>query len=119
MFRYDFLGGNVVSVNLCNGYSIIAISKRNKDENCYYSTLYIKGDTYDTLDLIEEKEKFVVHADIKDIAVKVTEMITDWFEKGFFDRYIRRYKFMMKCFDYGNEYFEKNNLVDSEFNLSE
>ena len=55
MFRYEFIGSNVISINLKNGHSVSAVTKWDREENTYRMTLYLKGDTYDVLDLIEEK----------------------------------------------------------------
>ena len=42
MFRYEFIGSNVISINLKNGYSINAITKWDRDENTYRMSLYLK-----------------------------------------------------------------------------
>ena len=106
MLRYKTLGNSVISVNLNNGYSIVAISIWDRVENVYRTTLYLKGDTYDTLDLIEEKEGIVVKADMKTVKSELTKIITNLLTDGFFKHYIERYDYMMKCFDKGNEFFE-------------
>ena len=106
MLRYKTLGNSVISVNLNNGYSVVAISIWDRGENVYRTTLYLKGDTYDTLDLIEEKEGIVVKADMKTVKSELTKIITNLLTDGFFKHYIERYDYMMKCFDKGNEFFE-------------
>lgn len=106
MLRYKILGNSVISVNLNNGYSVIAISRWDSVEKIYRSTFYLKGDSYDTLDLIETEEGIVVKADMKTLKVKLTKMITNLLIDGFFKHYIKRYEYMMKCFDKGNELFE-------------
>lgn len=106
MLRYKTLGNSVISVNLNNGYSVVAISIWDRVENVYRTTLYLKGDTYDTLDLIEEKEGIVVKADMKTVKSELTKIITNLLTDGFFKHYIERYDYMMKCFDKGNEFFE-------------
>ena len=112
MLRYEFIGNNVISVKLYNSYSVIAISKKDRDEDCYYISLYLKGDTYDTLDLIEQKDHVRIEADVKEIVNRVAEMITDLNHDGFFDYYIKRYEYMMNCFDKGNELFEEIGVND-------
>lgn len=106
MFRYEFIGSNVISINLKNGHSVNAVTKWDREENTYRMTLYLKGDTYDVLDLIEEKENIVIHTDKKTLFYDVTKIVTGYYLEGFFDNYIRRYDYMMKCFDKGNEFFE-------------
>ena len=46
MLRYKNLGNSVISVNLNNGYSVVAISIWDRGDNVYRTTLYLKGDTY-------------------------------------------------------------------------
>lgn len=106
MLRYKILGNSVISVKLNNGYSVIVISIWDRGEKVYRSTFYLKGDSYDTLDLIESKEGIVVKADMKTLKVELTKIITDLLTDGFFKHYIERYEYMMKCFDKGNELFE-------------
>lgn len=106
MLRYKLLGNNVISINLNNGYSVIVISIWDKGEKIYRSTFYLKGDSYDTLDLIESKEGIKVDADMKTLKVELAKMITNLLTDGFFKYYIERYNYMMRCFDKGNELFE-------------
>lgn len=106
MLKYNFLGNSVISVDLKNGYSVIAISKWNKDEEIYRTSLYLKGDTYDILELIEEKENIKIYSDKKSLFVNLSKIITGYFVNGFFNKYIARYEYMMECFNKGNEFFE-------------
>ncbi len=108
MFRYEFIGSNVISINLKNGYSVNAITKWDRDENTYRMSLYLKGDTYDVWDLIEEKDNIKIHTDKKTLFSDVTKIITGYQLEGFFDNYIKRYDYMMKCFDKGNDFFESS-----------
>lgn len=112
MLRYEFIGSNVISINLKNGHSVSAVTKWDREENTYRMALYLKGDTYDVLDLIEEKENIVIHTDKKTLFSDVTKIVTGYYLEGFFDNYIRRYDYMMKCFDKGNEFFESTGDKD-------
>lgn len=96
MLRYKLLGNNVTSVNLNNGYSVIVISIWDKGEKIYRLTFYLKGDSYDTLDLIESKEGIKVDADMKTLKVELAKMITNLLTNGFFKYYIERYNYMMR-----------------------
>lgn len=106
MLRYEFIGSNVISINLKNGYSVIAVTKWDRDENTYRMNLYLKGDTYDVWDLIEEKENIKINTDKKALFYNVSKIVTGYHLEGLFDHYIKRYDYMMKCFDKGNEFFE-------------
>lgn len=106
MFRYEVIGSGVISVDLKNGYTVIVLTKWDKENNVYNATLYLKGCTYDTLDLIEEKENIIIDADRKTLFVTLLKMISELSHNGFLEKYIHRYEYMMKCFDKGNEFFE-------------
>lgn len=107
MLRYKILGNSVISIDLKNGYSVIAISIWDRGENNYKTTLYLKDNGYDTLELIQEKEGFVVEADMKTLKFELTNIVENLFKDGFFERHIKNYKYMMKCFDKGNEFYEE------------
>lgn len=107
MLRYKVLGNSVISIDLNNGYSVISVPLWDRENKNYLITLYLKGDGYDTLDLIETKENIIINADMKTIKLEVTKMITNLLTEGFFKRYIDRYQYMMKCFAKGNEFFEE------------
>lgn len=107
MLKYENMGNGAIFIPLKNGYDVIAFFKWNKAQVKYNVSLYLRGDTYDTLELIEEKEKVEINADIKTIKVKIAKMITSLLEDGFFTHYIQRYEYMMKCFEKGNEFFEQ------------
>ena len=96
MLRYKNLGNSVISVNLNNGYSVVAISIWDRGDNVYRTTLYLKGDTYDTLELIEGKEGMVVKADMKTIKGELTKIITNLLKDGFFKHYIERYVYILE-----------------------
>ena len=108
MLRYEFIGSNVISINLKNGYSVIAVTKWDRNESTYRMSLYLKDDTYDILDLIEEKENNKINTDKKTLFSDVSKIVTGYYLEGFFDNYIKRYEYMMKCFDKGNEFFESS-----------
>ncbi len=107
MLKYENWGNGAISVPLKNGYYVVAFYQWDKLQVQYNVSLYLRGDTYDTLELIEEKEKVGINADVKNIKTKIAKMITYLLEDGFFNHYIRRYEYMMKCFEKGNEFFEQ------------
>lgn len=99
MLRYEIIGNSIISVNLRNGYSVNVISKWIKDESAYRTSWYLQGDTYDTWDLIEEKYNVLINSDRKTLFFDVTKTITECLNDGFFEHYIKRYEYMMKCFE--------------------
>lgn len=111
-YTYTYAGNNVISVDLNNGYTVYAISKYDKQEECYYFTLYLTENTNDTLVLIEQKEKVKISDvyNVKDVIFKLND-------EHFFDYYIKRYEYMLKCFEKGNDFYEEQGIVDKDFNF--
>lgn len=114
MFKYDFIGNYIISINLKNGYSINAITKWDRDKSTYMMTLYLKGDTYGILDLIDEKENIQINTCKNTLFSDVTKIVQGYYLEGFFDYYIKRYEYIMKCFDKGNDFFESTEYKNAE-----
>lgn len=110
MLRYENFCNNGVSVDLKNGYSVLAVMLWNNESKNYTVSFYLKGDTYDTLELIESKENFVIESTVKTVKYDVTKIINDLLFSGFFKEYTDRYEYMMKCFDMGNELYESERM---------
>ena len=106
MLRYENISNNTISIDMKNGYSVIPMTLWDSFNKNYQVTFYLKGDTYDTLELIETKEKFIVESNIKEIKLDVTKIVSELLLEGFFKKYTDRYEYMMKCFDRGNELYE-------------
>lgn len=100
---YKILGGSVLDFDLHNDYRIIAIINWNFNKQNYEVTLYIKENTVDMLDLIQETENTEIKSEKSSIKLNVAKYVSDLFEKGFFDHYIKRYEYMLKCFDKGDD----------------
>lgn len=103
---------DVITIDLHNGYVVIAISGYNKDEKYYTTTLFISEKSTDEWHLINNPEKITFEVDYKTINAVVLKYVSDCLEKGFFDYYIDRYDYELKCFDRGNELFEIERLGD-------
>lgn len=110
MLKYKNIGTVVISVDLHNDYHIIAMANWDKENNHYMSTLYIKREDVDILNLIEEQENVIFKSDIKSVKTDIAEHITKLLSEGFFDSYIHRYEYEQQCFDKGNEFFELERL---------
>lgn len=112
MLRYEIIGNIMLDVNLHNGYSVMAIAKWNREIEKYTVTLFIKNNKYNInhFDLIEEYEDVVFESDIKTIKTDITGTITSLLNDGYFNKYIERYGYERKCFEKGNELFEKERL---------
>lgn len=98
---------NVIIIDLHNGYSVIAVSGFNISKQNYTTTLFLKANTISDWKLIEKAEYLEFNATRNTINSAILKQVSIYLEEGFFDYYIDRYKYEMKCFDIGNELCEK------------
>lgn len=105
MLRYEVIAHTVLTINLHNGYSILAMAKWNNNDNCYYANFYIKENTIEHLDLIDDSEYMQVkfESDRKDINHAIFVYISNLNDKNVFEKYIERYEYELDCFTRGNE----------------
>ncbi len=109
--KYVKLADSVLSIDLLNGYTIIAMKSYNYEKKNYDVKLYIKDNTVETLELIEQQEKIEFNADNKNINTIILKYVASLLSEGHFDYYINRYTYMIKCFEKGNALFEKEQLA--------
>ena len=102
----------VITINLHNGYSVIAITGFNTENRVYTTTLFLKENTIDTWKLIENAENLEFHANHNTINSAILKQVSTFLQEGFFNYYIQRYEYEMKCFDKGNSIYEKERLGD-------
>ena len=101
----------VITINLHNGYSVIAVTGFNIENEVYTTTLFLKGNTIDTWKLIEKAENLEFNANQNTINSAILKKVSEFLKEGFFDYYIERYEYELKCFDIGNEIAEKERLI--------
>ena len=109
--KYDRYRGidNIITIDLHNNYTTIAII--GKDENDAYDVqLMLKENTVDKWDLIEKTEHIIIHSDEKRICSAILKIVGTYLQEGFFDYYIERYEYELKCFEVGNELEEQKRL---------
>ena len=89
---------NVISIDLHNGYSVIAISGENKELNSYIVSLYLKENTIDTLRLIGCADKLIFPKEqlTHGINVAILKTVSDFLDNGIIQHYIDQYKFEEK-----------------------
>ena len=102
----------VITIDLHNGYTVIAITGFDAENKVYITTLFLKDNTIDTWKLIEKADKLVFHANNNTINSAILKQVSTFLDEGFFDYYIQRYKYEMNCFDVGNNLAEKERLGD-------
>ena len=107
---------DILTIDLHNGYTVIAIKSWNQDEKKYTVQLMLKENTVDKWDLIGKAESIEFNVDYKIINKAILKHIATLLSDGFFDYYIDRYEYELKCFDIGDNLYE-NNLSCSFINL--
>ena len=100
---------NIITIDLHNGYTTIALIGKNEN-NIYDVQLMLKENTVDKWDLIEKAEHLIFNATDKTIYSAVLKTVGTYLQEGFFDYYIDRYEYELKCFDIGNNTIEKKRL---------
>ena len=103
---------DVITIDLHNGYTVIAVTGFNAENRVYTTTLFLKENTIDTWKLIENAENLEFHANHNAINSAILKQVSTFLQEGFFNYYIQRYEYEMKCFDKGNSIYEKERLGD-------
>lgn len=109
---YEKINDNLITIDLHNGYTVIAILSWNHEDQNYSVQLRLKENTIEKWDLIEEAENIVFNTNYKFIYKAVLKQVSTYLENGFFDKYIDRFEYECRCFDKGNEFFEHERLGD-------
>ena len=71
----------------------------------------LKENTVDKWDLIEKAEALEFNVDYKIINKAILKHVATLLSDGFFDYYIDRYEYELKCFDIGNDIVKKERLI--------
>ena len=103
---------DIITIDLHNDYTVIAIKSWNPDEHKYIVQLMLKENTVGKWDLIEKAESLEFNVGHKIINSAILKHVATLLSEGFFDYYIKRYEYELKCFDIGNEIAEKERLGD-------
>lgn len=101
---------DVITIDLHNGYTVIAITGFNTENRVYTTTLFLKDNTVDTWKLIENAEHLEFHANQNAINYAILKKVSAFLDEGFFNYYIQRYEYELKCFDIGNDLEESERL---------
>ena len=102
----------VITIDLHNGYTVIAVTGFDVENRVYTTTLFLKENTIDTWKLIENAENLEFHANHNTINSAILKQVSSFLKEGLFDNYIQRYEYEMKCFDKDNSIYEKERLGD-------
>lgn len=107
---YVKVNDNVITIDLHNGYTVMAISKWEPKIKGYITSLYLKDNTIDTLQLILGAENIEFHANYKTINSAILKQVSTYLEEGFFDYYINTYEFEQQCIHDGYVMLENERL---------
>lgn len=100
---------NIITIDLHNDYTILALIGRDETGN-YDVELRIKENTVDKWDLIGKAEHIIFNSNTKNIYSAILKTVDTYLYEGFFDYYVSRYEYELKCFDTGNEIEESKRL---------
>ena len=103
---------DVIMIDIHNGYTVIAVTGFDVETKTYITTLFLKENTIDTWKLIENAENLEFHVNHNTINSAILKQVSTFLKEGFFNYYIQRYEYEMKCFDKGNSIYEKERLGD-------
>lgn len=106
--KYKNMDG-IITIDLHNDYTILALIDRDEFGN-YDVELRIKENTVEKWDLIEQAEHIAFNPNTKNIYSAILKTVGTYLHEGFFDHYIDRYEYELKCFDIGNEIEEAKRL---------
>lgn len=98
---------DILTIDLHNDYTVIAIKSWNPDEHKYTIQLMLKENTIDKWDLVEKAESIEFNVDYKNINSAILKQVATFLKEGFFDYYIERYEYELNCFNIGNKFNEK------------
>ena len=101
---------DIITIDLHNNYTVIAIKSWNPDEHKYEVQLMLKENTVDKWDLIEKAESLEFNANYKIINKAILKHVATLLSDGFFDYYIDRYEYELNCFNIGNDLAESERL---------
>ena len=90
---------DIITIDLHNNYTVIAIKSWNPEN--FRVEFHLKEKTTDMWQLIQDATT-VFHADNRTINSAILKHVATRFADGFYDYFIERYEYDLKCFDIGN-----------------
>ena len=92
---------DIIAIDLHNDYTVIAIKSWNSDNHTYTVEFHLKENTTNMWELINDAT-ITFNADHKTINSAILKHVATLFTDGFYDYFIERYEYDLKCFDIGN-----------------
>ena len=106
MLRYKIIARNIIEFDIKNGYKIVAFSEWDNTTEKYYITLTIREKSVYNWRLIEEAERIPSGSNHHTIKKDMINYVNGLNKINFFQEYIDKYEYELKCFDIGNTFFE-------------
>ena len=93
---------DILTINLHNDYTVIAIKSYNQESHTYTVEFHLKERHIDVWNLIQDATT-VFNTDHKTINSAILKHVATLFADGFYDYFIERYEYDLKCAQIGNE----------------
>lgn len=104
---------NILTIDLHNDYTVIVITNKNIETNKYNSTLFLKENTIDDWKLIQNTN-IEFDGNVRNVNSAILKHVATLLSDGFFDYYINRYEYELKCFDIGNSIIEERDIREED-----
>lgn len=105
---------NIITIDLQNDYTVIAIISKDEETNKHNITLFLKENTVDDWKLIQNAENIELDGNVRNINAAILKHVATLLHDGFFDYYIDRYDYELKCFDIGNTIIEERDIREED-----
>ena len=101
--KYENYNGckDIITIDLHNDYTVIAIKSWSKENNNYTVEFHLKEKHTDMWELIHDATT-VFDVDHKTINSAILKHVATLLSDGFYDHFIKRYEYQLRCFDVGN-----------------
>lgn len=99
-----------IEFDLENNYIIKAEFVFDKTIKKYLVSFYIRQSNVRMWDQIDKATDILFDSPRETIKADIAKYFTKLLIKGFFKYYIDRYEYQMKCFDRGNDLYERERL---------
>ena len=97
---------DIIAIDLHNDYTVIAIKSYNAENHTYTVEFHLKEKTTDMWQLIQDATT-TFNTDYKSINREILKHVATLSTNGFYDYFIERYEYELKCFDVGNDVLSK------------
>lgn len=105
---YNKIAGEALSIDIHNGYSVIVMPYFQREDQKYHVNFYLKDNNVDILDLIDDQKDTVLEVENTALNSTILRTVSEWLNNGWYNGYIKRYDYMLRCFDKGHEILDEN-----------